>query len=207
MPSAPEIRKQKQLAIFLEKVSEFPSPDEKLEQYKTPAVIAADILFLAYNEGDIAGKHVTDLGCGTGIFSIGASVLGANPIAALDIDPAAVDKAREFARENGLDIEFQVGDVSQCTWRCDTVLQNPPFGSQKRTADRIFLETASKCADVIYSIHNTKTVEFIRLLSGKLDFDVAFEKNYIFNLEHTFDFHTKPRAGYDVTLFKLVKKN
>jgi putative methylase len=207
MPSAPEIRKQKQLAIFLEKVSEFPVPDPKLEQYKTPATIAADALFIALNEGDVAGRHVVDLGCGTGIFSIGASLLGAEPVQALDIDPAAVACARELADEYDLDIEFLVTDVSECSWKCHTVLQNPPFGSQQRTADRIFLETAANTAEVIYSIHNTKTVEFIRLITDKLGFEVAFEKNYIFNLAHTFDFHTKSKADYDVTLFKLIKKN
>ena len=206
MPSAPEIRKQKQLAIFLEKVSDFPKPDEKLEQYKTPAEIAADVLFTALNEGDIADKHIVDLGCGTGIFAIGAAILGAGRVQALDIDPAAVEKAREFASEYELDIEFSVGDVAGCTWKCDTVIQNPPFGSQKKTADRKFVETASAAGNVIYSIHNTKTVEFLRLLSDTLGYNIAFEKNYIFRLEHTFFFHTKPKADYEVTLFKLIKK-
>ena len=36
----------------------------------------------------------------------------------------------------------------------DTVLQNPPFGVQKRTADRRFLEKALKVADAVYSLHN-----------------------------------------------------
>jgi putative methylase len=147
-----------------------------------------------------------DLGCGTGIFAIGAAVLGAGSVRAIDIDPKAIESASNFAEDYGLDIDFEVGDVAQYRCKCDTVLQNPPFGSQKRTADRKFIETAADAGLVIYTIHNSKTVDFIRLLSDTLGYYVTFEKNYLFKLEHTFAFHSKPRAEYEVTLFRLQKK-
>lgn len=191
----------------MEKVPNFEKPSPALEQYKTPAVTAADVLFTALNNNDIHGRHVADLGCGTGIFAVGARVLGAKRVQAMDIDKGAVNSAKKFAAEYSLDIEFEVGDVADCSWECDTVIQNPPFGSQKRMADRKFLETAAKIGKIIYTIHNTKTVKFVRLISERLGLDVAFEKNYIFNLEHTFDFHRQNRANYEVTLFKLSRKN
>jgi ribosomal protein L11 methyltransferase len=49
-----------------------------------------------------AGKSVIDLGCGSGILAIGAVLLGAAPVTAVDIDPEAVRIARENFRENGV---------------------------------------------------------------------------------------------------------
>jgi putative methylase len=206
MPKPPVIRKKKQLEIFLEKVPQFTSPDPKLEQYKTPAPVAADILFNAYNEGDIAEKKIVDLGCGTGIFAVGSMILGASEVRALDIDPTALALAKEFSRSYELEIIFDEGDVKEYSGSCDTVIQNPPFGSQTRKADRAFLETASKLGNVIYSIHNSNTSEFISILVEKLGFDIAYKKKYIFKIKHTFDFHSKEHVDMDVDLYKLIRK-
>ena len=51
---------------------------------------------------DFAGKRVLDLGCGSGILSIAALVLGASAATAVDIDPKAVDVAYENAALNGI---------------------------------------------------------------------------------------------------------
>ena len=48
------------------------------------------------------GLPVLDLGCGSGILSIAALVLGASQAAAVDIDPKAVDVAYENAALNGI---------------------------------------------------------------------------------------------------------
>ncbi len=48
------------------------------------------------------GIDVLDLGCGSGILAIGAALLGARKIIAVDIDPIAVDVTIENARENGV---------------------------------------------------------------------------------------------------------
>lgn len=46
--------------------------------------------------------HVLDLGCGTGVLAIGAAKLWRQPVLATDIDPIAVEVARENARANGV---------------------------------------------------------------------------------------------------------
>jgi ribosomal protein L11 methyltransferase len=48
------------------------------------------------------GARVLDLGCGSGILAIGAAKLNAAEVWALDIDPVAVDVARENAAQNGV---------------------------------------------------------------------------------------------------------
>ena len=54
------------------------------------------------------GDEVIDLGCGSGILSIGAARLGARRVRALDIDPLAVRIARENVERNGLTAQIDV---------------------------------------------------------------------------------------------------
>ncbi|MDX2064816.1 MAG: 50S ribosomal protein L11 methyltransferase [Fimbriimonadaceae bacterium] len=56
-----------------------------------------------------AGKQIADVGCGSGILAIAAKLLGAARVRAADIDPIAVEVARENAARNGVEIEFAVG--------------------------------------------------------------------------------------------------
>lgn len=51
------------------------------------------------------GCRVLDLGCGSGILSIAALLLGASHAVGVDIDPVAVRVARENAAANGLDAQ------------------------------------------------------------------------------------------------------
>ena len=48
------------------------------------------------------GENIIDLGCGSGILSIGALKLGAGQVLAMDIDQLAVDATNENARANGI---------------------------------------------------------------------------------------------------------
>lgn len=60
------------------------------------------------------GDRVLDLGCGSGILSIAALVLGGEYAAAVDIDPKAVDVAYENAALNGIGRDrytVRAGDV------------------------------------------------------------------------------------------------
>jgi len=48
------------------------------------------------------GQEVLDVGCGSGILSIGAILCGAEKVVAVDIDPDAVVASRENAQRNGV---------------------------------------------------------------------------------------------------------
>ncbi len=56
-----------------------------------------------------------DIGTGSGILSIAAGMLGAKDILAVDIDPVAVEVARENVSRNGLDgvVTVKQGDLTQ----------------------------------------------------------------------------------------------
>lgn len=49
------------------------------------------------------GERVLDIGCGSGILSIAAALLGATQVLALDLDPLACDAARENTVVNGVE--------------------------------------------------------------------------------------------------------
>lgn len=61
------------------------------------------------------GKPVIDVGCGSGILSIGAVKLGASHALAVDIDNAAIVSTKENAQANGVleKIETGIGSVSE----------------------------------------------------------------------------------------------
>lgn len=57
------------------------------------------------------GQRVLDYGCGSGILAIGAAKFGAEPIVAVDIDPAAVESSRLNADANGVVLRTGLPDV------------------------------------------------------------------------------------------------
>jgi len=56
------------------------------------------------------GKQVVDIGCGSGILSVGACMLGAKNVLAIDIDPIAVEVAKENREMNGVLFDARAGE-------------------------------------------------------------------------------------------------
>jgi len=200
--------KQKELEIILQKVPTYERPNPYIEQYMTPANIAADIIYTAYQYGDIQDKTVIDLGCGTGIFSYAAKIANAKEVIGIDIDKEAVKIAKNFAEKNNLNIKFLTKDVKDINIKCDTVIMNPPFGAQKsnRWADRRFIEKAFEISKVIYTMHLTKTIEFIEKMITSLNGEINYYKKYAFPIKHSFLFHNKKTLKVDITLVRILTK-
>jgi predicted RNA methylase len=73
--------KLKHLIEYLEEIETFAEPKEELEQYQTSPKIAAEMLhYISNNVDDFSNKRILDLGCGTGILGIAASICGAKYI-------------------------------------------------------------------------------------------------------------------------------
>jgi ribosomal protein L11 methyltransferase len=60
-------------------------------------------------EVPLQGVSVADVGCGSGILSIGACLLGAGDVRAVDIEPLSVEVAKENATLNGVAFQAVVG--------------------------------------------------------------------------------------------------
>lgn len=67
-------------------------------------------------------RRVLDYGCGSGILAIGAAKFGAEPIVAVDIDPAAVESTRLNADANG--VTLRTGLPEAVDGHFDVVLAN-----------------------------------------------------------------------------------
>lgn len=195
--------KKKDLEMALQRVTPFADPNPTEEQYPTPASVAADMVFTAYAQGDVAARRVADLGCGTGILGIAAALLGAAEVLGVDKDEGALQQARENALRSGVRLTLWQGDVSEFSVRVDTVLMNPPFGSQRKHADRPFLETAMRLSGVSYSLHNANTQEFLLRSVSSSGATAEVLKRYKLEIPHTFAFHKKAKKDVEVLLLRI----
>lgn len=198
--------KKKELEMILQRVPPLDKPILHLEQYLTPASIAADIIFTAHQFGDVENKAVLDLGCGTGIFSVGAILTGAKKVVGIDVDKNSIEIARDYAEKNDFEIKFLVQDVKDVEVKCDTVIMNPPFGAQKSNlkADRKFIEKGFEVGSVLYSLHLAKTVPFVKRLISSLGGKVNYSKDYVFPIKWMYEFHEKKVVDYNVTLLRII---
>lgn len=195
------------LEMQLEQLRGFSHPSAGREQYLTPAPLAARLLHHASLQGDIQGRTICDPGCGTGILSIGAALLGAARVTGIDIDPDAIRIAEDNAATAGVSPHFFQGDVTdpECVMRipaADTTVMNPPFGAQLTHADRPFIDAALRISPVVYGIFNSGSRAFI--------------ENYIRNrarvievvaaqlpVRRTFSFHSRDVQEIPVEIIRI----
>jgi len=196
--------KLRKLEIALERLAKPTDPDPKLEQYTTPADVAADMLWTALSFGDIQRKSVADLGCGNGVLGIGASLLGASSVRCYDSDPKMVSLAQSNSELLKAKIEVVQAAVATVVGDFDTVVQNPPFGSQNPGADRPFLSAAIRISDVAYSLHMAETTDFVLKFCKGQGAEVQHIKNYKFKIPFMFEFHRKPAEFVDVSLLRIL---
>ena len=201
--------KLKHLEMALQQLSGFSHPRAALEQYHTPAPLAARLLFHALMKGDIERKNVCDLGSGTGVLATGAALLGADRVTGVDIDKKAIEVAKANALLLGVDVEFIVADVRDPSLpsrlNCpDTVIMNPPFGAQKAHADRPFIDLALMLAPVTYSVFNAGSVQFIETYVGNRA-EIDERIGGIFPIKRTFSFHTQDMQEIGVEILRLKR--
>lgn len=154
------IGSRKVLAMRLQGVAHFTRPRLELEQYVTPPDVAASLLWEAYLAGHIEKRAIADLGAGTGMLTIGALLLGAERVVAVEVDKDAADDLERNLDSLGLDrerVELVRGDARTVAVKADTVVQNPPFGVWRRHADAEFVQAAKRAGGVVYTLHKDAT--------------------------------------------------
>lgn len=189
-------------------VAGFEEPSPRLEQYPTPADIAAHLVHLAAVQDDLE-RTVVDLGTGTGMLALGAALSGAPRVVGIDRDRRALDRARENKRRVAPPEppEWVCGDATTppLTVENATVVMNPPFGAQRGNehADRAFLETTADIAGVSYSIHNAGSRSFVEAFADDHRGVVTHAFAVDLELPRQFGYHTDDQRRIDAEAYRI----
>ncbi|XP_025197385.1 methyltransferase-like protein 5 [Melanaphis sacchari] len=205
--------KLKHLQHALEDIETFENPKIELEQYTTSSHIAACVLHTAqFVYGDITDKCVADLGCGSGVLTIGAALLGAHYCTGFDIDPSALSLSVENAADRDVSgqCDFVLCDVKKIDENIqlkafDTVIMNPPFGTREKGADLLFLKMAlSLATKAVYSLHKTSTRKRVLSLARQLGVHSKVIAELRFDLPASYKFHKQNSVDVEVDLIRFA---
>ena len=206
-----KITRKKHLEMKLQSIPPHPKPKVGLEQYTTPSVIASDLIWNAASLGDIENKNVLDLGCGSGIFTIGSGLMGSNISCGVDVDEDSINLAIESSNKLKLDnVDFILSDINELngSFNADTIIQNPPFGSQRKAKEGQDLNFVKKACelnpDVLYSFHMASTEEFLVDFYKKNNLEVTHVFRYNFPIPKIYEFHTKEIQNVNVIVFRAL---
>ena len=211
-PAQKRLVRKRDLERALSQIEANPMPNAYLEQYTTPSTVAAEALYLAaYVYDDIIDKTVVELGCGTARLAIGAALLDAKEVFGVDVDRAAVRVAQKNAETMGVKekTHWIVADINVVTGAFDTVLQNPPFGVQRKRADRLFIAKSLELSSVIYSFHKggDSNREFIKRFIEEHGGKVTNIFPVMMEIPRMFKFHTKKKKSIQVDLYRIEGKS
>lgn len=187
---------------ILQNSPDFENPKPELEQYTTPVNIALEIIKQANSRGHLSGS-VADFGCGTGRLAIGAAILGAN-VTGYEIDDDALNLAIQYSKKNNLEIKWISMAVENIDESYDTILMNPPFGSQRPGADAIFLKKALELSSNIWTIHMAETKKFIQKLVETNTGEIVSAYEFDFLLNRTMPFHTRDKKTKKAILYHIA---
>ena len=211
--------KKKNLISIIQSTASFSEPKIELEQYSIDAISAVDIAYFAgFEFNDIHKNLIIDLGTGTGRLSLASSFFNPIKVIGIDLDWSAVQIFKKNilhlnlehliypicmeVRNFSLDKNFILDEIQI------TTIMNPPFGVQKKRADRAFLMSAFTYSNVIYSIHlDHQDVfnfisKFVRKNGWKIDYSFPFQMR----LERSFPFHSKKMKEINVRIYRIIEQ-
>ena len=206
---------KKSLAIILSRLKPFENPKVKVEQYTTDPEIAAQVLVQAAMQGDIKNKEIADFGAGSGILALGAALMGAKKVFALESESSAVAQSKinrsflaanypEVFSESKVDMREQ--NIMDFNQKVDCVIQNPPFGTKEVHQDIVFLDKAMKIAPIIYSFHKSSTITYLEKYINKKEFKITHRMFFDFPIKKTMKFHQKPKKLIKVVVLRIEKR-
>ena len=209
---------KKELISIIQDTETYTTPKVELEQYCIDANSAVDIIYFAgFEFNDITDCMIFDLGAGTGRLSIASAFFKPNFILSIDVDWYSLQVLKKNVENldlNGVifpicaDINFF--EIKSSFLPKDvkiTTIMNPPFGVQRKAADRIFLEKAFSFSDVVYSIHlaGKKVQKFISNYIKKFHWTINYMLPFKMQLERSFEFHTQKTKRIDVNIYRFIK--
>ncbi|MEM1555595.1 MAG: METTL5 family protein [Desulfurococcaceae archaeon] len=209
------VRDKKELELLLAKIPRYRGWRRELEQYETPSSIVSHILWLAYLKGDVYSKNIAEPGCGTGVFSIGALLLGASKSICIDIDNSILEHTHSVVKNIFRNLSHRLilvnSDIRDLEVNSvDTVIMNPPFGVYRRNRglDLFFLRKAMGMAYSIYSLHKYSPMleEIITDLSRDWGFDITYSERLKFPIPMMYPTHRRRIYIVETVLYVFRKR-
>ncbi len=207
---------KKLLEIVLEETPVYSHPKEFLEQYITPTEVASKLLWEAFLRGDISGKTIADLGCGTLRLGFGALFLGASRVVGVDVDVDALADIVKWVR--GKPYSYRVllvqADVRRIVlYNIDTVVMNPPFGVKKcnRGLDMVFLKKALGFSNSVYTIHKASVGgrRLVKNIVDSLGYSIVYSEETVFPIKMVYPRHRRRvyRVVVDMYGFRRLRES
>ena len=210
--------KKKEIVSIIQNTATFSNPKIELEQYCIDASSAVDLIYFAgFEFDDIKNRLIFDFGAGTGRLSIASAYFKATYVLSIDIDWSAI----KILNKNILNLDlkhiifpicsdidkFEISNSILPRNLKITTIMNPPFGVQKKAADRVFLEKAFNISDVVYSVHlaNVNVSKFISNYIKNFNWKIDYVYPFNMILERTFPFHSKKRKNINVEIYRFIK--
>lgn len=195
------------------------NPKIELEQYCIDAQSAVDIGYFAGVEfNDIKNQLIIDLGAGTGRLSITCAYLQASYVLSVDVDMKALRILKKNVSNLGLEAvilpicsDINHFEIVRRLFPKElhiTTIENPPFGVQKKKADRFFLQKAFSFSDVVYSIHlaNQEVHQFLMSFIKKFNWVIDYVFPFQLKLDRTYEFHKQKTKSVDVNIYRFKRK-
>ncbi len=201
----------KRIKILISQLQGFKNPKLQLEQYETDGESVGFFLQRAWK--DLVSAAVVDLGCGTGNLTFASVLAGARLAVGVDIDREALKIAienKEFLINSGFDVvsaNFVCADVENVFFKrkFDVCIMNPPFGIQKRKADRIFLTKAFEVADVVWTFLSYGSKPFVQKFAEENSFSITDFFTTKIQIHQKFSFHRKKVEFLQVDLYRIQR--
>jgi putative methylase len=184
------------LAKILEQsVADYTRPRLELEQYRTPPEVALRMANLGL--GLCADGVTADFGSGTGMISYALALLGYKYVIGVEVDREAVKLSKSSPLYSLLaNVDFVEADATRSPLRrpITCVVQNPPFGLQRRGMDALFLSSAlSLKPRLVLSLHHysREGIEYVARLCEKVGYKAQIAARIRFPLKWRYPHHRK----------------
>jgi len=197
-----------EITDFVKKIETFSNPKISLEQYSLPNDLIAFLLILT--QKDLYHRNVVDFGCGTGRFSLPIAKYFSDRVLGVDSDPHGINQLQVSMKSLGTRIDILnsfIEFLEPSSWSSmfQTTIMNPPFGTQRRRIDQVFLRKALKFSEIVLSIHKSNTEsrrvwEKIAILHSK---KIEILATIDFSLDKTFFFHRNEKHRVKIDLIRI----
>ena len=121
-----------------------------------------------------------------------------------EIDEDALKIARDYSKKENLDIKWRNLAIENIEENFETILMNPPFGSQRPGADRSFLKKSLEIAVNIWTIHLAETRDFVEDFVKQNSGDIISAYEFDFKIKRSMDFHTKDIKKEKAILYHIA---